>query len=138
MTDEVTEQLPLDKLTRIYIKMRAKLQDIEKEYDTKIEELKTQQQEVKNAMKDMMLAAGIKSSRTDYGTISLVQKTRYYTQDWDSFKKFVVEHDVVDLLEKRIAQTNMSKFLEENPTLVPPGLNSNTEFDISVRKPAAK
>jgi hypothetical protein len=68
----------------------------------------------------------------------LVQKTRYYTQDWDSFKKFVIEHDVVDLLEKRIAQTNMSKFLEENPTLVPPGLNSNTEFDISVRKPTAK
>ena len=138
MSDETNEPMPLDKLTRIYIKMRAKLQDIEKEYDTKIEELKAQQQEVKNAMKDMMLASGIKSSRTDYGTISLVQKTRYYTQDWDSFKKFVVEHDVVDLLEKRIAQTNMSKFLEENPTLVPPGLNSNTEFDISVRKPAAK
>ena len=138
MTDEVNEQLPLDKLTRIYIKMRTKLQDIEKEYDTKIEELKAQQQEVKNAMKDLMLASGTKSSRTDYGTVSLVQKTRYYTQDWDSFKKFVIEHDVVDLLEKRIAQTNMSKFLEENPTLVPPGLNSNTEFDISVRKPAAK
>ena len=128
----------LDKLTRIYIKMRTKLQDIEKEYDTKIEELKAQQQEVKNAMKDLMLASGTKSSRTDYGTVSLVQKTRYYTQDWDSFKKFVIEHDVVDLLEKRIAQTNMSKFLEENPTLVPPGLNSNTEFDISVRKPTAK
>jgi|TARA_R110000868_G_scaffold215192_3_gene465289 hypothetical protein len=138
MTDEVNEQLPLDKLTRIYIKMRTKLQDIEKEYDTKIEELKAQQQEVKNAMKDLMLASGTKSSRTDYGTVSLVQKTRYYTQDWDSFKKFVIEHDVVDLLEKRIAQTNMSKFLEENPTLVPPGLNSNTEFDISVRKPTAK
>jgi hypothetical protein len=138
MTDEVNEQLPLDKLTRIYIKMRTKLQDIEKEYDTKIEELKAQQQEVKNAMKDLMLASGTKSSRTDYGTVSLVQKTRYYTQDWDSFKKFVIEHDVVDLLEKRIAQTNMSKFLEENPTLVPPGLSSNTEFDISVRKPTAK
>jgi len=138
MTDEMNEQLPLDKLTRIYIKMRTKLQDIEKEYDTKIEELKAQQQEVKNAMKDLMLASGTKSSRTDYGTVSLVQKTRYYTQDWDSFKKFVIEHDVVDLLEKRIAQTNMSKFLEENPTLVPPGLSSNTEFDISVRKPTAK
>jgi hypothetical protein len=100
--------------------------------------LKAQQQEVKNAMKDLMLASGTKSSRTDYGTVSLVQKTRYYTQDWDSFKKFVIEHDVVDLLEKRIAQTNMSKFLEENPTLVPPGLSSNTEFDISVRKPTAK
>ena len=108
MTDEVNEQLPLDKLTRIYIKMRTKLQDIEKEYDTKIEELKAQQQEVKNAMKDLMLASGTKSSRTDYGTVSLVQKTRYYTQDWDSFKKFVIEHDVVDLLEKEKARPKPS------------------------------
>jgi hypothetical protein len=31
-----------------------------------------------------------------------VTKTRYSTQDWDSFKKFILEHEVVDLLEKRI------------------------------------
>jgi hypothetical protein len=38
-------------------------------------------------------------------------------------------------LEKRIAQTNMAQFLEENPGVVPPGLNSMTEYAISVRKP---
>lgn len=135
MTAEVAEEdIPLDKLTRVYLKMRAKIQEIEKEYDTKIEALKAQQQEVKNAMKDQLLKLGGKSFRTEHGTIILTQKTRYYTQDWDSFKKFVVEHDVVDLLEKRIAQTNMARFLEENPSLVPPGLNSDSEYDVSVRK----
>jgi hypothetical protein len=29
----------------------------------------------------------------------------------------------------------MAQFLEENPNLVPPGLNSMTEYTISVRKP---
>lgn len=135
MTAEVAEEdIPLDKLTRVYLKMRAKIQEIEKEYDTKIEALKAQQQEVKNAMKDQLLKLGGRSFRTEHGTIILTQKTRYYTQDWDSFKKFVVEHDVVDLLEKRIAQTNMARFLEENPSLVPPGLNSDSEYDVSVRK----
>jgi hypothetical protein len=135
MSEEVVEEVvPLDKLTRIYLKMRAKIQEVEQEYDTKIEALKAQQQEVKNAMKDQLLKLGGKSFRTEYGTIMLSQKTRYYTQDWDSFKKFVVEHDVVDLLEKRIAQTNMARFLEENPSLVPPGLNSDSEYDVSVRK----
>jgi hypothetical protein len=42
---------------------------------------------------------------------------------------------MVDLLEKRIAQINMAHFLEENPTIVPPGLNSTTEYDITVTKP---
>jgi hypothetical protein len=48
----------------------------------------------------------------------------------------MVENDAIDLLEKRIAQTNMKTFLEENPGLVPPGLNSNTEYAVSVRKPS--
>jgi len=29
----------------------------------------------------------------------------------------------------------MAQFLEENPGVVPPGLNSTSEYDISVRKP---
>jgi hypothetical protein len=128
--------IPLDRLTRIYMKMRVAIQDLEREYDTKLEELKSQQQSVKNAMKDQMLALGTKSARTEFGTVTLTEKSRYYTQDWDSFKQFVVEHDAVDLLEKRIHQSNMAKFLEENPSLVPPGLNSDTEFDVSVRKPS--
>jgi hypothetical protein len=85
-----------------------------------------------------MRGTGVKSLRTDHGTVSLMEKTRYYTNDWDSFKKFMVEHDALDLLEKRIAQSNMKLFLEENPGAIPPGLNSDTEFDISVRKPSTK
>lgn len=135
---EQEEAVPLDKLTRVYMKMRAKIQEIEAEYETKIDALKEQQKEVKNAIKDLMLAQGSKSVRTDYGTVLLTEKTRFYTQDWDSFKTFVVEQDAVDLLERRIHQSNMAKFLEENPSLLPPGLNSDTEFDVSVRKPSTK
>ena len=128
MTDDT---IPLDKLARIYVKMRVAIQDLDKQIET----IKAQQQDVKNAMKDQMMALGTKSARTEFGTITLKEKTRFYTQDWDSFKKFVVEHDAVDLLEKRIAQTNMQTFLEENPDLHPPGLSSTSEFDISVTKP---
>jgi hypothetical protein len=124
-------EVTLDKLVRIYMKMRASIQEL----DAQIEAIKEQQQEVKNEIKDRMRAMGTKSMKTDSGTVSLVEKTRYYTQDWDSFKQFVIEQDALELLEKRISQTNMRTFLEENPALVPPGLNSDTEFDVSVRKP---
>ncbi len=128
------DQVPVDKLVRIYMKMRAAMQDL----DAQIEAIKEQQQSVKNEIKDRMRDTGVKSLRTDHGTVSLMEKTRYYTNDWDSFKKFMVEQDALDLLEKRIAQGNMKLFLEENPGVVPPGLNSDTEFEISVRKPATK
>lgn len=129
MDDEA--EVPLDKLVRIYMKMRAKLQEL----DAQVEAVKEQQQLIKVEIKDRLRAVGAKSVKTEHGTVSLTEKTRYYTQDWDSFKRFVMENDALDLLEKRIAQTNMKLFLDENPALVPPGLNSDTEFDVSIRKP---
>jgi hypothetical protein len=127
--------IPMDKLAKVYRKMATKIQELTAEYDAAVEEIKRQQDAVKNALKDQMLVMGVSSVRTDNGTVVLSTKTRYNTQDWDSFKEFVVAHDAVDLLEKRIAQTNMAQFLEENPGVVPPGLNSMTEYAISVRKP---
>jgi len=127
--------VPIDKLARVYRKIKTEIDTLTQEYDTKFAALKEQQDEIKFAMKDQMKALGVKSVRTDLGTVTLTTKTRYNTQDWDSFKDFILEHKMVDLLEKRIAQTNMATFLAENPTIVPPGLNSTTEFDITVTKP---
>jgi len=129
------ETIPLDTLARVYRKIRDRVQLLTKEYESQVEELKAQQNEIKLAMKDQMLALGSSSIRTSEGTIILAQKVRYYTDDWDSFKTFVIEHEALDLFEKRIHQTNMVTFLEENPGVVPAGLNSMTEYDVSVRKP---
>lgn len=147
MTDDETEAapeqaaapdlalVPMDKLARVYRKMQAEVQRLTTEYETQIEAIKAQQEDVKIALKDQMLKLGIASVRTDSGTVTLSTKTRYNTTDWDSFKEFVKQHDALDLFEKRIAQTNMGTFLEDNPGVVPAGLNTVTEYSISVRKP---
>ena len=129
------EVVPLDKLARVYRKIYTKVQELTKEYESQLEELEAKKTEIKAAMKDQMLALGTNSVRTDEGTIILSQKTRYYTDDWDSFKTFAIEHDALDLFEKRIAQKNMAMFLDENPGVVPMGLNSMSEVSVSVRKP---
>jgi len=129
------EQIPMDKLARVYLKIRSRIQQLTQEYESQSEELKAQQDEIKTALKDQLMALGSKSVKTDQGTVILTTKTRYFTQDWDAFKTFVTEHDALDLFERRIHQSNMAKFLEENPALVPPGLNSDKEYDVSVRKP---
>ena len=135
MTEDVedvatVEAIPLDKLVAIHAKIKARQEKL----DAELAELEEARTEVRLAIKDQMKALGLKSVNTSYGTVSLSTKTRYNTQDWDSFKAFVLEHQVVDLLEKRIAQTNMAQFLEENPGVLPPGLNSVTGFDIRVTK----
>ena len=134
MNETEDEVVPIDLLVKIHSRIKGRIDALTKEYDTAVEQLKAQQDEVRFAIKDKMKALGLKSVNTSYGTVSLSTKTRYNTQDWDSFKKFILEHQIVDLLEKRIAQTNMATFLQENPGAVPPGLNSYTDFEIRVTK----
>ena len=126
----VVEAIPLDKLVKIHSKIKAQMEAL----DRQLAELDESRTEIRLAIKDQMKALGLTSVQTSSGTVSLMKKTRYNTQDWDSFKTFILEHQVVDLLEKRIAQGNMATFLEENPGVLPPGLNSTTSFDIRVTK----
>jgi len=127
--------IPLDKLVKIYRKIKMEIDTLTQEYDTKLEVLKGQQDEIKFEIKDQMKALGVTSVKSPFGTVSMMLKTRYNTNDWSSFKDFILEHSAVDLLEKRVAQTNMAQFLEENPGVVPPGLNSVSEFEIRITKP---
>jgi hypothetical protein len=124
----MSEEINIDKLVSIHAKIKAKMEAL----DSQLAALEEQRTEVRLAIKDMMKEQNLQTVKTNSGTVSLMTKTRYNTQDWDSFKKFIIEHEVPDLLEKRIAQGNMATFLEENPGVVPPGLNSITEFDIRV------
>ena len=103
MTETENEVVPIDLLVKIHTKIKSRIDALTKEYDTAVEQLKAQQDEVRFAIKDKMKALGLKSVNTSYGTVSLSTKMRYHTQDWDSFKKFILDHQVVDLLEKRIA-----------------------------------
>ena len=129
MTTE--EVIPMDRLAKIYIKIRTKVQGLTKD----ITELEAQKDEVANAMREQMKLIGSKSVRTDFGTVTMQLKTRYTSQDWDSFKTFMMQNDALDLVERRISQLNMAKFLEENPGIVPPGLNADSEYTITVKKP---
>lgn len=130
MNETLENAVNLDRLVAIHGKIKSSIEAL----DSQIAELEEQRTEVRMAIKDRMKDQGLKTVNTTSGTVSLVTKTRFNTQDWDAFKNFVLEHEVLDLLEKRIAQTNMATFLEENPGVVPPGLNSVTEFDIRVTK----
>jgi len=103
--------VPMDKLAKVYRKMQQRIQELTQAYENEVEEIKRQQDAVKIALTDWMLTLGVSSVRTDQGTVVLSTKTRYNTQDWDSFKEFIKEHGALDLLEKRIDPGNIAHFL---------------------------
>lgn len=125
----------MDRLTRVYIKMRDKMSALTADYEKAFEAVKLQQAEVAGAMKDIIRTAGGTGMKTEYGTVALKTTTRFYATDWDAMGAFIIEHKMPLLLEKRIAQSNMREFLEQNPGVVPPGLNTMSEITVSVTKP---
>ena len=77
---------------------------------------------------------GATSVSTQAGTFFRSIKKKFWTGDWEAMNRFIVQHEAIGLLEKRIHQTNMKTFLEENPDLLPPGLNVDSEYTITVRR----
>lgn len=135
MSDNTTGvEIPLEKLTRIYIKMRDKKAEVTHEMEDRVRKIEEDMQTVKRAILQHMKETGVESLRTSAGIVYRTVRTTYSTSDWESMHKFIVEHGVPDLLEKRIQQTNMRAFLEENPDLLPPGLNSNAEYSVTIRR----
>jgi hypothetical protein len=90
---------------------------------------------IKSALLNHLQEQNIDSIKTAEGTFFRSTKQKYWTSDWPSMYEFVIENQVPDLLEKRLHQTNMKQYLEDNPDLLPKGLNVDSEYTLSIRKP---
>jgi hypothetical protein len=135
MTDDVQGvEVPLEKLTRVYIKMRDKKAELTRELEDKVSEVDKAMRTVKTAILDHMKEIGAESLRTDAGIVYRTVKTKYSTSDWESMNKFILEHGVPELLTKSINQSNMKVFLDEHPDLLPAGLNANSEYSVTIRR----
>lgn len=126
--------ISVERLTRAYLKIRDKRAELKAKYDEEDGALTKQMDKVKAALLDYCKSHDVESVRTSAGLFYRTVKTRYWTSDWDSFHKFIVNVKAPELLEKRINQSAMKEFLAENPEHVPPGLNTDSEYAISVRK----
>lgn len=126
-------EIPVDRLVKIYIKMRTENSRLLAEFEEKQAKIETQMDAVKKALVKYCLENNVESVRTESGSFYRTIKKRYTTNDWDSMNRFILEHGAPELLEKRIHQGNMAQFLEENPDLLPPGLNCDAEYSVTVR-----
>jgi len=126
--------VPVDRLVKIYIKMRDKHTEMLHEFQEKENQIKEQMSKVKQALLDYCKDNNLESVKTTEGMFYRTVKRRYTTADWGSLNKFILEHQVPDLLEKRIHQGNMEQFLTEHPDLLPPGLNCDAEYSVTVRR----
>ena len=136
MSEEVV--VPVDKLVRVYMKMRDERTKIIDKYEAEQEAIDKQMDLVKKALLEYCKTNNVDSVRTKDGLFYRTIERRYWTNNWEAMGKFVLEHGVPELFEKRLHQGNTKAFLEEHPDLLPPGLNVDSEYKLTVKKERAK
>lgn len=124
-------------LTRVYRKIRAAIEAHNAQAAARENELKAQLDIVRRALLDS-LGPDELGFKTEFGTVSKVVKQKFWTVDRAEFNKFVIEHNVPDLYENRIAQRNMADWLTAHPDMVPPGVQMDRRYDVQVVKPRSK
>ena len=126
--------ISVDKLVAAYIKIRNAREALIAEYDREIAAYDADMKTLKEKLLEISKESGVTSFKTEHGTAYRTIKNRYWTNDWESFYGFMREHGAMELLEKRIHQTNMREFLEDHPEAHPPGLNVDQEYEITIRR----
>ena len=124
----------VDKLVDVYIKIRDAKDAAKKAYEEKNAELSEQMDIIESEILEVCKATGADSIKTPHGLAMRSIKTRYWTNDWEKFYQFMLEHNAPELLERRIHQTNIKSFLAENPETLPQGLNVDNAYSITVRR----
>jgi hypothetical protein len=127
--------MSVEQLTEVYLNIRSARDELLRDYETKDKELKDDLQSIERSLLELCNDIDANSINTKYGTVIRSLKERYVCSDWDAFKQFVREHDLIDCLEKRIHQGNFKTFMDQHEgDGLPVGVNVMREYGITVRK----
>lgn len=133
MSTEVNE-MTVEDLVGIYVKIRDAREENESKFKEKDTEFQEQLEVLSARILEICNEQEADSIKTKAGTVTRRVTTRYWTSDWDSMYQFIQEHDAPFLLEKRIHGGNMKEFLQENPDVLPMGLQVDSKYTVVVRR----
>jgi hypothetical protein len=133
------DDMNLETLVEAYLAIRTEREILLQKFEETDKKLKEDMTSLEQAMLVICNATNADSIKTSQGTVMRKMNERFYCTDWDNFRKFVVENQAFELLEKRIHQGNFKEFMAENVgDGLPPGVNVMREFGVAVRKPSAR
>ena len=123
-----------EKIIAAYIKIRDSIATIKQR---QAEELRTLEEQLKVLEQELLQRceeAGGNLSVPNVGRVTRRVSKQYWTSDWPAMYKMIKEHDAFHLLQQRFTTKAMEQFLEENPNLVPPGLNLDSTMTVTVTR----
>lgn len=127
-----------DQLVETFIALRNERDRMRNEWEEKDAVIKEDMTKLEQALLSICNEANATSIKTDKGTVIRKLNERFFCSDWDNFRDYVLEHQALELLERRIHQGNFKEFIAEREAEgLPPGVNVMREYGVTVRKPTS-
>jgi hypothetical protein len=127
-----------DQLVETFITLRNERDRMRNEWEAEDAKIKDEMTTLEQALLSICNEANATSIKTDKGTVIRRLNERFFCSDWDNFRDYVLEHQALELLERRIHQGNFKEFIAEREAEgLPPGVNVMREYGVTVRKPTS-
>ena len=127
-----------DQLVEAFITLRNERDRMRNEWEAEDAKIKEEMTTLEQALLSICNEANATSIKTDKGTVIRKLNERFFCSDWDNFRDYVLEHQALELLERRIHQGNFKEFIaDKEKDGLPPGVNVMREYGVTVRKPTS-
>ena len=135
----IQESPKLDELVKAYLTIRNASDNLYRQYMLKKEELEQEMKQLEIVMLQECDELKVESLRTQSGTITKTVKERFNCSNWDEFKQYILEHGALELLQQRIHDGNFKEYMQgKEGEGLPPGISSDREYRVIVRKPTSR
>lgn len=128
------EDIDLNRVTKVYLRLRDKRDELRRNYTDEDNKLKEKQERLEAEMLRFLNDTKQESSRTVSGTIYKQEDITPTGSDWERFYQFVSENDAFDALERRIKKGFVAEYMREHEGAPPPGVSVLRKYVVRVRR----
>jgi hypothetical protein len=131
MTVPVPENI--DEIVHQYVSLRDKIKESDKIHKDKTKPARDHLEILNNKLLERLIEVGGESVKTTSGTVYKTVKKSASIADGDTFRAFVIDNELYDLVDWKANPTATADYIEENQ-VPPPGVNYSTYAEVGVRR----
>ena len=133
MTAQLSPPENFEILVEQYVRLRDTLKKADEDHKEKTRAAREYKEELETKLLAKLNEAGGESVKTKEGTVYRTTKRTASVADGDVFRKFIIEHELFDLVDWRANAPAVGEYIEEEGA-PPPGINFSTAFTVGVRR----
>lgn len=130
----MSDEISVDDLSAEYMRIRREREELKSKFTEEDGKLESRMGDIEQALLEKMMSADLSSMSTSNAIVIRRVERRYSTSNWDEIYRLIDKHKAYGLLHKRIHDTNMREFLEENPDEYPENLNVSSRHAVTVKR----